>query len=104
MISAALKQEGGNLRFVLGSAEDADEFVPTGAVDLVVSRAVFMATGLILAPGLRGGLRDYSAGRLVLRRVWRHEPGAGPPTLRPGSGRRISVAARKRLDACRGAR
>jgi SAM-dependent methyltransferase len=40
MISAARRQEGDNLAFLLGAAEDADALVPPGSADLVVSRAV----------------------------------------------------------------
>ena len=63
MISVARRHEGDNLTFLLGAAEDADELVPPGSVDLVVSRAVlhwlsasalprvFAAAFAILRPG-----------------------------------------------------
>jgi SAM-dependent methyltransferase len=63
MITAARRHEGGELSFLLGAAEDADELVPPASADLVVSRAVlhwlpdsslprvFSAAFAILRPG-----------------------------------------------------
>jgi trans-aconitate methyltransferase len=63
MVDVARRLEGGNLRILLGRAEEADALVPPASVDLVVSRAVlhwlpaaalprvFAAAFAILRPG-----------------------------------------------------